>query len=319
MPNFNLGMNCAMPNVLPYGNNSVFGPTNSAAYGAPNSAAYGGTNPLYGATNSIYGAPSSMYGALPYPGRRAIMGKKHGLPTAGFYSHLAETKMKTSFRSIETVLETVASISNVLEDSFSLVTNSIRSITSLADNLLDVKKQFGELAFIPRLLQTIVGFIQWVLKALGLDNSILYQKLDKHWENAFISAEGSQALSQAMRDAISKSDADKPFAPVIYFLALLLGLPLIAMRLLGGPTSPPPSSSSSTRLPDRWWLTPELNHHGVLTSDHALHDMTLKKGQHVWVPPISVKPGAKYVYVATMTNPVRMALLPAKIVRITFG
>lgn len=297
--------------------------SNGQQSGAPNYT-FNALNPAYGATNSTNRTTNLPFRASNYPKsafnstQAALLygtnsGSRYtngiGLPANGLYRSLAETSMKSSLRSIETVIETVVSISNLMQASFSLVTDSIRTITTVADGLLDVKNKFGELSLCSSLVQTIFGFIQWILKALGLGNSILYQKLDKQWENAFISAEGSHALNQAMRNMISKS-TDKPFVPVAYFLALLLGLPLIAMRLLGGSSAKPPAKG--------WWTKDGDHYRGIVLKNYSDQKVNLKKDDHVLVHSTSVQPGTEHLMVYTLTEKPQVVWLPAQIVRIVF-
>lgn len=233
----------------------------------------------------------------------------------GIISKLAEERTRSTFSSIETILDAVSSINTILESTYTAIYGSFRTITSVADHLIFVRNHLAEIALIPRVLQIVVGFCRWLLQALGLGNSKLAQRLGQRndeqiWKEALAKDFSSDDIKRLLAQSDDSAGPSSPLWPIFLFFSLVLGTPYIIWRLLGAPGPIP-----RTNVPE-WTLGRGRHFVAVSLREYKAqnsNELSFGKNQIFFVKPESLQPGSKWLIACVATNPKTKPLTSFKI------
>lgn len=216
----------------------------------------------------------------------------------GVISRLAEERTRSTFSSVESVLDAFSSINTILDSTYTAIHGSFKTITGVADHLIFVRNHLAEIALFPRVLQIVIRFCRWLLQVFGLDGTKLGEKLatqndDQIWNEAlskdFSSSENIKQLLTESGHSVSHSS---PLWPIFVFFSLVLGTPYIIWRLLGASGSIP-----RTNYPE-WTLRSGRHFVAVGLYDFKArngNELSFAKNQILFVKPESLKPGSKWL------------------------
>lgn len=233
----------------------------------------------------------------------------------GVISKLAEERTRSTFSSIETILDAVNSINTILESTYTAIYGSFRTITSVADHLIFVRNHLAEIALIPRVLQIVAGFCRWLLQVIGLGNSKLAQRLgqrsDEHiWKEALAKDFSSEDIKRLLAQSDDSAGPSSPLWPIFLFFSLVLGTPYIIWRLLGAPGPIP-----RTNVPE-WTLGRGRHFVAVSLREYKAqnsNELSFGKNQIFFVKPESLQPGSKWLIACVASNPKTKPLVNLKI------
>ncbi|NWU21122.1 PEX13 protein, partial [Dyaphorophyia castanea] len=182
------------------------------AYSSSFSPAYGS----YG--TSFYGSYSPYsygYGGLGYNRFCA-----DGIPPSRFVQQ-AEESSRGAFQSIESIVHAFASVSMMMDATFSAVYNSFRAVLDVANHFSRLKIHFTKVFSAFALVRTIKYLYQRLQRLLGLRQSS---------ENEDLWAESEGKVARAgLEDKVANSAKSWP---IFLFFAVIMGGPYLIWKLL---------------------------------------------------------------------------------------
>ncbi|NXM76887.1 PEX13 protein, partial [Serilophus lunatus] len=176
----------------------------SPGYGSYGTSFYGSYSP-YG-----YG-----YGGLGYNRFCA-----DGIPPSRFVQQ-AEESSRGAFQSIESIVHAFASVSMMMDATFSAVYNSFRAVLDVANHFSRLKVHFTKVFSAFALVRTIRYLYQRLQRLLGLHTS-------SENEDLWAESEGSVARV-SLEDKVGKSAKSWP---IFLFFAVIMGGPYLIWKLL---------------------------------------------------------------------------------------
>lgn len=240
----------------------------------------------------------------------------------GVISKIAEDKTRSAFNSIEVILDTFSSLSAILENTYSAIYGSFRTLTNVADHIIFLRNHLAELALLPRAIQILSRFLKWMLQALGFGRTNFVQQLDESMKERLLHETFGSDPSSPNPFQSPKSPSSSAW-PILAFISLVFGTPYIVRKLLGAPADVIPR----TNRPE-WTL--KNGHHYIAVGLHDFvarntNELSFTKDCPLYIKPESMQPGSKW-FIATLANddpafdprqPAKaIGLVPANYVRI---
>ncbi|XP_008935055.1 PREDICTED: peroxisome biogenesis factor 13, partial [Merops nubicus] len=176
----------------------------SPAYGSYGTSFYGGYSPY------SYG-----YGSLGYNRFRT-----DDIPPSRFVQQ-AEESSRGAFQSIESIVHAFASVSMMMDATFSAVYNSFRAVLDVANHFSRLKVHFTKVFSAFALVRTIRYLYQRLQRLLGLRKSS---------ENEDLWAESEGTVARIGLDDRAATSAKS--WPIFLFFAVILGGPYLIWKLL---------------------------------------------------------------------------------------
>ncbi|KAF4799647.1 Peroxisomal membrane protein PEX13 [Turdus rufiventris] len=187
---------------------STFRPAYSSSF-SPSYGSYGTS--FYGS----YSPYSYGYGGLGYNRFCA-----DGIPPSRFVQQ-AEESSRGAFQSIESIVHAFASVSMMMDATFSAVYNSFRAVLDVANHFSRLKIHFTKVFSAFALVRTIRYLYQRLQRLLGLRQSC---------ENEDLWAESEGKVARAgLEDKMANSAKSWP---IFLFFAVILGGPYLIWKLL---------------------------------------------------------------------------------------
>ncbi|NWW35421.1 PEX13 protein, partial [Panurus biarmicus] len=187
---------------------SAFRPAYSSSF-SPGYGSYGTS--FYGS----YSPYSYGYGGLGYNRFCA-----DGIPPSRFVQQ-AEESSRGAFQSIESIVHAFASVSMMMDATFSAVYNSFRAVLDVANHFSRLKIHFTKVFSAFALVRTIKYLYQRLQRLLGLRQSC---------ENEDLWAESEGKVARAgLEDKMANSAKSWP---IFLFFAVILGGPYLIWKLL---------------------------------------------------------------------------------------
>ncbi|NWX92059.1 PEX13 protein, partial [Nothoprocta ornata] len=187
---------------------STFRPAYSSSF-SPGYGSYG--NSFYGS----YSPYSYGYGGLGYNRFRT-----DDIPPSRFVQQ-AEESSRGAFQSIESIVHAFASVSMMMDATFSAVYNSFRAVLDVANHFSRLKIHFTKVFSAFALVRTIRYLYQRLQRLLGLRKSS---------ENEDLWAESEGTVARAGIEDKAASSAKS--WPIFLFFAVILGGPYLIWKLL---------------------------------------------------------------------------------------
>ncbi|NWI17699.1 PEX13 protein, partial [Crypturellus soui] len=187
---------------------STFRPAYSSSF-SPGYGSYG--NSFYG----TYSPYSYGYGGLGYNRFRT-----DDIPPSRFVQQ-AEESSRGAFQSIESIVHAFASVSMMMDATFSAVYNSFRAVLDVANHFSRLKIHFTKVFSAFALVRTIRYLYQRLQRLLGLRKSS---------ENEDLWAESEGTVARAGIEDKAASSAKS--WPIFLFFAVILGGPYLIWKLL---------------------------------------------------------------------------------------
>ncbi|XP_063696348.1 peroxisomal membrane protein PEX13-like [Culicoides brevitarsis] len=284
----------------PYGGNSM--PYN-AGYGA--SSYFGGGYGGFGGGYSPFGM-SGMYGSG-YGSRFGGFGG-YGYSSMGGgdaenrFIQIAEESSRSAFQSIESVVNAVLNIAQMLESTYFALTSSFRAVLGVAANFGRLRGLFSQFWTSFALFRTFNWLIKKVLYMLRLSN---IDPGSKALQEAYIAAQSGEMSPQ-------KSSS----LAVITFLGFITIGPYLLMKLLGTVSN---TAIEETKNPKAWTNPIEaVAQYDFVASSPA--ELSVRCGQNVVVAPKSVQNVHKLLdsgWVLASTDGVTSGLVPVNYIEST--
>uniref|UniRef100_A0A8D0C8G1 Peroxisomal membrane protein PEX13 n=1 Tax=Salvator merianae TaxID=96440 RepID=A0A8D0C8G1_SALMN len=194
------------------------------AYNSPFSSGFG----TYG--NSFYGSYSPYsygYGGLGYNRFRM-----DDIPASRFVQQ-AEESSRGAFQSIESIVHAFASVSMMMDATFSAVYNSFRAVLDVANHFSRLKVHFTKVFSAFALVRTIRYLYRRLQRLLGLRKS---SENDDLWAES----QGTVACLSPEEKAATSAKS----WPIFLFFAVVLGGPYLIWKLLSTYADDEPASSN---------------------------------------------------------------------------
>ncbi|KAH0622880.1 hypothetical protein JD844_025705 [Phrynosoma platyrhinos] len=207
----------------------AYGSSFSSGYGTYGSSMYG--NSFYGS----YSPYSYGYGGLGYNRFRM-----DDIPPSRFVQQ-AEESSRGAFQSIESIVHAFASVSMMMDATFSAVYNSFRAVLDVANHFSRLKIHFTKVFSAFALVRTIRYLYRRLQRLMGLRKS---SENDDLWAES----EGTVACVGAEERATNSAKS----WPIFLFFAVVLGGPYLIWKLL--------SSYSDDETVSSNWASGEDDH-----------------------------------------------------------
>ncbi|KAK5853661.1 hypothetical protein PBY51_014795 [Eleginops maclovinus] len=212
--------------------------------------------PSYSSFNSSSYSPygSSMYGGYsPY----SYGGGGYGMGGYGRPPHTeevapsrfvqqAEESSRGAFQSIESIVQAFASVSMMLDATFSAVYNSFRAVLDVANHLTRLRSHLTRVLSAFALVRTLRYFYRRLQRLVGRRSDV---EVDDLWAD---SASDALATSASRGDGAGIEGQPVKSWPILLFFAVVLGGPYLIWKLL---SSDPGSEESATN-----WASGEDDH-----------------------------------------------------------
>lgn len=144
----------------------------------------------------------------------------------------AEESSRGAFQSIESIVHAFASVSMMLEATFSAVYNSFRAVLDVANHFSRLRVHFTKVLSAVALIRTFKYMCRKLQRLLGLRN---YSEVEDLWADS-----AGSVVPPGAEDKIPGSGKSWP---IFLFFAVVLGGPYVIWRLLSSATSEPESTS----------------------------------------------------------------------------
>ncbi|XP_073338650.1 peroxisome biogenesis factor 13 [Pagrus major] len=213
--------------------------------------------PSYSSFTSSYSPyGSSMYGGYS-PYSYGGGGGGYGLGGYNRLSHMeevapsrfvqqAEESSRGAFQSIESIVQAFASVSMMLDATFSAVYNSFRAVLDVANHLTRLRAHFTRVLSAFALVRTLRYLYRRLQRLLGRRSD---SEVEDLWAD---STSDALATSASRGDGAGVEDQTVKSWPILLFFAVVLGGPYLIWKLL---SSSPGSEESATN-----WASGEDDH-----------------------------------------------------------
>jgi len=219
-----------------------------------------------GGMPGMYGGGFSRYG-MGYGG--GMMG---GGDVENRFIQIAEENSRSTFQSIESVVNAVLNVAAMLESTYFALTSSFRAVLGVAANFGRLKGLFGQFWQSFALLRWVNWLIKKVLYSLRIS------KINP----------GSIALTEAFAAAESghiPPQSGSSSTAVIAFLAFIMAAPYLLMKLIGSVSN---AALEESRNP-KTWVNPV---HAIVQYDFVGSnqlELSVRTGQNIIVAPKDVQ------------------------------
>lgn len=257
-----------VPGSQPYGDYRQYGNNYYGGFGGYGSSfgyrGYGG----YGGYNN--------FGYSAYPGTSSYGGYLGG-PSGDAenrFVQFAEESTRSTFQSIESLVQAFSSITMMLESTFYAVTNSFRALLSVAENLGRLRSTFGQLLSTFALLRMIRWCYRKITYMLGLRYAD--PEDDAIWQQSMSGISGTEKTSSSTWSAL-------------LFLSISLSIPYFIYKLRDSMKL----SAASANNPSEWTRYTEPVYSAIAQYDFVAasrEELNLKAGQKVWLAPMPLQP-----------------------------
>ncbi|KAM4591103.1 peroxisome biogenesis factor 13 [Odontesthes bonariensis] len=207
--------------------NSSYSPYGSSMYGGYSPYSYGGGGPGYG---------MGGYGRLPHT---------EDVAPSRFVQQ-AEESSRGAFQSIESIVQAFASVSMMLDATFSAVYNSFRAVLDVANHLTRLRTHLTRVLSAFALVRTLRYFYRRLQRLLGRASDADVEDLWADSTSDALATSSSRGYGAGMEDQSVKS------WPIFLFFAVVLGGPYLIWKLL---SSSPDSEENATN-----WASGEDDH-----------------------------------------------------------
>ncbi|XP_070834521.1 peroxisome biogenesis factor 13 [Chaetodon trifascialis] len=210
--------------------------------------------PAYSSFSSSY----SPYGSSIYGGYSPYSyGGGYGLGGYNRYSQMedvapsrfvqqAEESSRGAFQSIESIVQAFASVSMMMDATFSAVYNSFRAVLDVANHLTRLRAHLTRVLSAFALVRTLRYFYRRLLRLLGRRSGSEVEDLWADSASDALATSASGGYGAGMEDQTVKS------WPIFLFFAVILGGPYLIWKLL---SSSPDSEENATN-----WASGEDDH-----------------------------------------------------------
>ncbi|KAM7408161.1 hypothetical protein PAMA_002042 [Pampus argenteus] len=274
--------------------------------------------PSYSSFTSSYSPyGSSMYGGYsPYSYGSSYGGAAYGL---GGYSRLphaediapsrfvqqAEESSRGAFQSIESIVQAFASVSMMLDATFSAVYNSFRAVLDVANHLTRLRAHLTRVLSAFALVRTLRYLYRRLQRLLGRRSDA---EVDDLWAD---SASDALAMSTSRGNGAGVEDQPVKSWPIILFFAVVLGGPYLIWKLLSSSTG---SEESATN-----WASGE-DDHVVARAEYDFsasseEEISLRAGDMLNLAPKEQQPRVRGWLMASMDGQTT-GLVPANYVKV---
>ncbi|KAM9355010.1 peroxisomal membrane protein PEX13-like [Pholidichthys leucotaenia] len=200
------------------------------SYGTYRSSIYGGYNPYtYGGS---YGGGYGLGGYRHFPPVDDVAPSR--------FVQQAEESSRSAFQSIESIVQTFASVSMMMDATFSALHNGFRAVLDVVNHMTRLRVQLSRVLSTFALVRTLRYLYQWLQRLLGRR---LDPEVEALWGNT----------SESVAPDGSKGVEEQPVKswPILLFFAVVLGVPYLIWKL---------SSSSVSEETGTNWASGEDDH-----------------------------------------------------------
>ncbi|KAM9322989.1 peroxisomal membrane protein PEX13-like [Pholidichthys leucotaenia] len=200
------------------------------SYGTYRSSIYGGYNPYtYGGS---YGGGYGLGGYRHFPPVDDVAPSR--------FVQQAEESSRSAFQSIESIVQTFASVSMMMDATFSALHNGFRAVLDVVNHMTRLRVQLSRVLSTFALVRTLRYLYQWLQRLLGRR---LDPEVEALWGNT----------SESVAPDGSKGVEEQPVKswPILLFFAVVLGVPYLIWKL---------SSSSISEETGTNWASGEDDH-----------------------------------------------------------
>lgn len=196
--------------------------------------------------SSIYGGYSPYsYGSGYVPGGYSRLSHSEDVAPSRFVQQ-AEESSRGAFQSIESIVQAFASVSMMLDATFSAVYNSFRAVLDVANHLTRLRAHLTRVLSAFALVRTLRYLYRRLQRLLGRRSDSEVEDLWADSTSDALATSSSKGYGAAMEDQTVKS------WPILLFFAVVLGGPYLIWKLL--------SSSSNSEETATNWASGEDDH-----------------------------------------------------------
>ncbi|XP_061601599.1 peroxisome biogenesis factor 13 [Cololabis saira] len=210
-----------------------------SSYGPYGSSAYGGYSPYsYGGGLGGYGGYGGSYGGGYSGGYGGGLGGYGRLPASeevapSRFVQQAEESSRGAFQSIESIVQAFASVSMMLDATFSAVYNSFRAVLDVANHLTRLRAHLTRVLSAFALVRTLRYLYRRLKRLLRRGGS------DADVEDLWADSTGDAVGAAASREfGAGPEDQSVKSWPIILFFAVVLGGPYLIWKLLSSSSGP---------------------------------------------------------------------------------
>ncbi|XP_074597464.1 peroxisomal biogenesis factor 13 [Brevipalpus obovatus] len=281
------------PSFNPYNGYNSYNPFNPYSRPMNSYGAYGG----YGGINGINN--------MGYMGVPSFAGPENDL------LRFAEENCRPAFQSLESIVQSVGSVSVMLESTYMAIYSSFRAVLGVAHQISSVK---GHLSQIPQqlpLIRILIRVVKKILSLLGLaSKNLITEDDEKAWKDAL----GSTVPRSSSDSAISPLSDDpesSSFLPVMIFFGVIFGAPWLMWTLISRMNK---ESMKNSRL----WASGQDEHY-LATSLYSFRaespeELSFNCGQTLLLAPKKFQPRCGNWLMASLAG--KIGLIPQNYVKI---
>ncbi|XP_072437094.1 peroxisome biogenesis factor 13 isoform X1 [Chiloscyllium punctatum] len=265
----------------------------------------------FGSYRSIYNTFSpaytpygtSLYGSYsPYNYGHGGLGynrfRTDDIPPSRFVRQ-AEESSRGAFQSIESIVHAFASVSMMLEATFSAVYNSFRAVLDVANHFSRLRVHFTKVLSAFALIRTLKYMYRKLQRILGLRNN---SEIEDLWADSALVPAGAE----------DKVPGSGKSWPIFLFFAVVLGGPYLIWKLLSSATSEEPEESTSWASGDDDHVVARAEYDFTAGSEE---EITFRSGDLLNLAPKEQQPKVRGWLMASLDGQTT-GLVPANYVRI---
>lgn len=267
----------------------------TSSYSPYGSSIYGGYSPYsYG---GAYGGGYGMGGYSRLPHSDDV--------TPSRFVQQAEESSRGAFQSIESIVQAFASVSMMLDATFSAVYNSFRAVLDVANHLTRLRAHLTRVLSAFALVRTLRYLYRRLQRLLGRRTDSEAEDLWADSATDALATTASRGLGPGVDENTVKS------WPIILFFAVVLGGPYLIWKLL--------SSSSTSEESDTNWASGE-DDHVVARAEYDFsaaseEEISLRAGDMLNLAPKELQPRVRGWLLASVDGQTT-GLVPANYVKV---
>lgn len=266
---------------------------------------------LYSPYNCNY--PNGLSGYSRFGYNRYPYSSNNEAPLENDFIRLMDESCGPAFQSLESIVQSVASLSTMVESTYFAVYSSFRAVLAVALQLSSLRDHFTDITTKTTIFRALKRLMRQILHFLGLIQQDTVE--EEAWSSAHLTNRGDNLNLPLNSDGIYNSPLvsaqSKSSLPLLLFFAVIIGGPWLIWTIFSN------MSSNKCKINNQW-STGEDEHY-VATAlyqfqSESPRELSFRPNQRIIIAPKELQPRIRGWLLASIDN--KTGLIPINYVKI---
>lgn len=253
----------------------------------------------YGNHYRGYGGYGSFSNYMPYSGMSGYNNYGHSGDVESRFTQYAEESTRSTFRIIETVLQTFSSLTMMIESTYFAMTTSFRAILSVAENIGRLRSTIGQLLSTLTLIRMLKWMYRKIMYHIGLQNRGVME--DDLWQ---------RSAAQVANDVRENANSWSSF----FAFSMFIVIPYLIHKI----TSNAKQLQVKEPDPKEWHNCDDPVYAATALYDFtgaSADELSIKAGQKIYIAPQSMQSKNNSGWLKATDN-VKVGLVPYNYIKV---